>query len=143
MSTTIETRTLTRNVENPKPDRRSKRAFCDTAVWSAGTVIKITDNGTGREMCWPGGFRQYAISEHDSRYTLLIEASEPNALDNFDAVHDAHGHGADYRAVCKALVMRGVVPLDVMSTLIQSAASYDLYDEIEEGEEDEEDEEAQ
>lgn len=138
---TIETRKLTRDVKNPNPDRRKRRAFCDAAEWPAGTVLRITDNGASREMCWPGGYTQYSIADHDPRYAFLIEASETIPLDNFDAVHDAYGHGTDYRAVCKALVMRRKVPLDDMSALIQSAASYNLYDEIGESEEEEEEEE--
>ena len=35
--------TLTKDVKNPKPDRRSKRRMDAAEVWKAGTVVFVTD----------------------------------------------------------------------------------------------------
>jgi hypothetical protein len=127
-------RRLTRDVTNPRADRRKRDDFGAAPVWGAGTVLRITTHHDTTEINTTRGWGQCSIPEHDDRYALLVAASEPLELDSFDRLDEAYAgrHDVSYRLIVKALVSRGVVPMETLRELL--AAHDDLYEEVGEGE---------
>lgn len=138
----VQLRRLTTDVKNPRADRRFVRRFNAEAIWTAGTILRVTripthDLGSSEDqedIGWPHGYPMYAIRSPDPRFKLLMDASVEVPLDSFDMIHTAYFGDEDFhcRVVLKALVAQGKVSLEDVVALLKRHD--DLYEEVGEGE---------
>lgn len=83
---------LTRDVSNPKPDRRAKRDWTKQVCWLAGTELLVVDVSTPDDDAGPryqlrcvGEPVIYQLHAWNSAFALLLNASEP-VEENLDSM---------------------------------------------------------